>query len=779
MASEQEERERLRYLQLKAKAGMGTSPPAGGPTLYEAISPLGSESRGKVGGGRQFANEAADAFSLFGRMVASAPAMIPGGETYPEAVSRTKGKEREGFFGNIAQFAGDVMRDPATTATAPLAPLVPGGGGALATLGRAVGLGATEGVVSAGAHQMEKYGQTGRIDPMEAAGEIGISAATAGLFNGLGQVIKKGKGLARDVVSKFTEVPTEALEQATSKGRFAAAKRSAIETGGDLLPVADDLQNAVATKRADVDRVVREIEQLKSGALTKEITGGRMPNEISPSDFGAGLRETAQSVKEKTGARFGRQSENILDKSGAREWKLDNAISMKGGSAAQNEIDTFFSQFKYDPDMRVAEIGNRVIPEESFAMLDGLYKRVKSANTVDDLLRARRLADQMVTWDANGRTLFKRGSDSDWAIKEVREKFNNLIEDTLRSKGAEGNILADMWLVNNKRYAEVSDALNSVEKTLRMGREDSTKYMGKIKNIGIDKLRKIEELATKDKELVPLWKELKAGYLDDIIRAGSDTDGVDFNKFAATWGNVDADTKLLMVGGDGVKRIESALKKYAPETVSQSTLGKNIVGINPNVQRTVGTLENIGSKAKRNALRELEFLDDILGNEGDQRVSNIAQDAYLAKQLKITPEGKLPIAPDMRTVKSWAGMASGSGTGAAIGTAVGGPIGAAAGAPLGALAGLYLQSPSAAVTAAKILGVELSDAVKHGAGYGTRAGIRSGIYGGNTDVEFPKALDAALKMKNVKGPNYGTTILNPEDEEKRAEAMRRMSRQFQ
>ncbi len=127
-----------------------------------------------------------DLLSLPGRATAASPTLLPGGEKFTEAIKRKKAPEKSGAIRKVAE---SVVRDPAAIpvglATAGLGPLLK------ASKVPAALAGGAEGAVAAGTKQVEEFGETGKIDPVRAAAEIGISAVTAGALNKLSPVLKK------------------------------------------------------------------------------------------------------------------------------------------------------------------------------------------------------------------------------------------------------------------------------------------------------------------------------------------------------------------------------------------------------------------------------------------------------------------------------------------------------------------------------------------------------------------------------------------------------------
>jgi hypothetical protein len=133
-----------------------------------------------------------------GRATTSLPALIPGGESFGEAMARTKAPEDAG---TVRSFIENVGRDPALA--------VGGISGILKTpvkgaIAKAVTGGVIEGAASATAHQAERYGETGEVNIPEAAGEIALSAGM-GLAGGIAKkaITKGSKELADKVLTSY------------------------------------------------------------------------------------------------------------------------------------------------------------------------------------------------------------------------------------------------------------------------------------------------------------------------------------------------------------------------------------------------------------------------------------------------------------------------------------------------------------------------------------------------------------------------------------------------
>jgi hypothetical protein len=142
-----------------------------------------------------------------GRATASLPALLPGGESFGEAMSRTKAPEGAGA---VRSFIENVGRDPALAVGGVSGLIKAPVKGAIA---KAITGGAIEGAASAVAHQAERYGQTGEVNIPEAAGEIALSAGI-GLAGGIASKAVKGtKELADKVLTSYLKPSSKIFKE--------------------------------------------------------------------------------------------------------------------------------------------------------------------------------------------------------------------------------------------------------------------------------------------------------------------------------------------------------------------------------------------------------------------------------------------------------------------------------------------------------------------------------------------------------------------------------------
>ena len=271
---------------------------------------------------KSLAAQGSDALSSVGRTVASLPALWPGGESFGDAMSRTKGKEREGFFGNIAEFAGDVVRDPATMAAAPIGGPAAGpakavGRRGLAELGKRgaqiLGKGALEGLASGTAHQVDKYGQGEGFSVEELAGETALGAGMALGGKLTEKTLKKaltgGKETANKIMASYLKAPLRIYDDGFKPENI--AKHNLFGTTDEIVQMAsqqikqksDELSgliDAAAGEGAEVDLAKAFTESL--GDILENKRDLKAPQLfLSSGDAPMPIEKAAESMKKLVG----------------------------------------------------------------------------------------------------------------------------------------------------------------------------------------------------------------------------------------------------------------------------------------------------------------------------------------------------------------------------------------------------------------------------------------------------------------------------------------------
>lgn len=490
-------------------------------------------------------------------------------------------------------------------------------------------------------------------------------------------------------------------------------------TGGDQTKLADDVLGEFGKIRQADDEAIQFVNAKRQGALQDQILGVRRSggalDDVSAFDAGKRIETTSQEAMRKAGEKFQTGQDQVLRETGAEGRRLLWGFKKgKNQNALASAVDDYLDEINYNPELGYGTVGNRVVPPGAINEIKTLKNLYEKARTTRDVLDMLRLTDQRIDFGGpeNGR-LFAAGSDEDWAIKSFRGKFGEVIENQIRRSvpADKADEFADLWHAHRAAYSNTRKAIETIQEGLGAGRVNTESYFAKIKEIGIEDLARIRTMAINDPDMRPVFEELQNGFFDNLIKKGIKDGGLDYDAFSKAWGSVDDDLKAVMLPAKVRGRVGEVLQRAKPIEFEPTQLGREIGGAGMSQQSAVRAIENIGTKDKRSALQELELLDDLLGFQGNQRFSKQAMDAFRAKQLQITPEGRLPMMNNARTGKATAGLSYGEIAGAGVGTAVGamggGILGAGAGAVLGKyagqLAGAYTQSPAGALAAYRLL----------------------------------------------------------------------------
>jgi hypothetical protein len=248
---------------------------------------------------------ASDILSLPGRALASLPRLAKGGEGFREALARKGGEKDEG---RVANFAEDIVRDPATLTTmavggpilkaADKLPLNSIKSAALRALGKGAAVGGGEGIVSASTHAAENVGEGKPVDWKAAAGEIAASGAIpamgGGLFKGANTLLKK-------YVPEVAGPSLEALQTAgTKEGRTALKEASgkSYQLGGEIL---SDIQNidSKLPNAQKVQAIVKGLPPSKPDALITKLTEGKYGEDTAlANDYAKEVNKAIDEMKQ-------------------------------------------------------------------------------------------------------------------------------------------------------------------------------------------------------------------------------------------------------------------------------------------------------------------------------------------------------------------------------------------------------------------------------------------------------------------------------------------------
>ena len=670
---------------------------------------------------------AMDALSLPGRLVGSlnapdrksslAPmglggAMIP---VQPDAVRGRAEVEGGGLSEAMADtegssIPGKIVRDPALIPSLMVGgPVLKGAGSLAAKVGRTALAGAKGGAVAAGLHQGDRWAQTGTVNPGEAAAEVAINAVAPVALAGALKPIKAGAGGLKTILSKFSEIDDKALKAASSPETLKAAREVTQRTGGDLSALADEMSQKTAGLQTDEAAAEAAVNARRQAGLEKGLQKARpWADNLEVSSFDAGKRiETAgQGTREAAGQRFQAGQDAILEGRGIGRKGVEFGGADGNQTPFEQTVDRFLAEAGVGQGGKnYGVIGNVSIPAGAINEMRALKGTFQTGLNTRDMLDQLRLVDNRLSFggDAGGR-LFASGSQEDLAMKGLRARLADDLENQIaRAAGKEKNAVLAAWQAHREAYHNTAGALEKIQDGLGAGTLNHEAYFNRIKNIGVEDLRKIAVEAKKNPDLAPTWNELRKGFFDNILASGVKGDGVDYQAIKKTWDAMDDDLKTTMMPTKVISHIDGVLDRTKPIDFSGQRLADGNRWMGRDRQSSLSALESIGSKAKRSDLEDLRTLDDLLGLEGKDRFSEQASSFYLGKQVGMTDKGALPLFTGSRTGARNTGLALGAAVGGTLGGQQGGMEGGGAGIGLGALAGVALQSPAGALMAYKLL----------------------------------------------------------------------------
>lgn len=646
-----------------------------------------------------------------------------------EAVTRTEARS----IPDAIQREAPLMFVPALRAL--------GGSGKAGRIGGAFLAGAGDAIPSTVLHQAERRAEGKEVSLPEAAGELASGGLVRGGFQTVGEAFKAMVPPLRKVVSRFTEVPKEALDEVTGPGGAkkleefkAAARKYGTEEGTNLTPMAEEVgarvgaENAARTAAVEGRRAAQRLRLEEDVVgLRNRITGGkakRLP-EISADAQGQAIKESLESAKKPLQERFvegdraaygGLRAAPALTRK-AKRIVIDNSPTLMPdgqgglveapGSGASREV---VEEVPVLPE-KIGEVLSEfkaLKPEEGVPKITpGAAKGIKwlqglagQAKTVDDLIDLKAQARHLQASGGFEGALFDASRD-DLALAKVLQKIHEVEAASIR-KAAPKRAPKVLPLVeaNNKLYGETLEKLRKGDLRFR-ATQNSESIIAKVKQMGPEEARDLMAEMGKNEVLGPYVKELQNGFVDDLLLSSAKNGEFDPKAFSKTWSNVSADLKKAWLPEEIITRVDEAVKKGLEEIPDPKMVGERLFGKSLDVFGAERKLANIASAEQKKALAELQALDALFGTDYTQE----AIAAYRSKQLQLGTKGELPKMGGIRTGKGLGGMTAAmtsmGSAGAAAGAAVGGPVGAAVGGAIGSAAGagagFYLQSPAGAI----------------------------------------------------------------------------------
>lgn len=590
------------------------------------------------------------------------------------------------------------------------------------TIGRVAAGSALEGAALTGA----QFVGEGESRAMNTAVGAGLGAAMPLAISGAVGAAKRAPQGLQTILSRFSDLDEAALAKASDPDALKAAKGVINRTGGDLSGMADDLRARVGQASTDEAQAIASVNARRQAQMQGEILGAAPGGpiagvqDVSPYRSGMRIQEAAQAGNTRAGQQFGDAQAEILGTvPGSKTVRKkvvptgpsvgQKGLEFGGPEGDQNAFELAVDSFLADAGVgrggrQYGVIGNVSIPPGAINEIRAMKETFKTALNARDMLDQLRLVDNRINFGgAEGGRLFARGSQEDLAIKSVRARLDDALEAQIGKAAGKmkGDVLA-AWSAHREAFSNTRKALETIQDGLGAGNVNQEGYINRIKNIGVDDLRRIAEQARTDQNIAPVWRELQKGFYDAILSKGIVDDGLDFTAMKKAWDSIDDDLKLTMLPYQIAGHVDDVLSRTRPIDFKGQTLAETNRMAGKDRQALIGSLENIGSKAKRSDLADLEKLDDLLGLQGADRISEQAKSFYLGKQMGMTERGKLPMFTGSRTGGKLAGAAIGGAVGGATGSGQGGE-GAAIGTPLGIIAGIALQSPAGALAAYKML----------------------------------------------------------------------------
>lgn len=509
---------------------------------------------------------------------------------------------------------------------------------------------------------------------IEAGGRMASDPTSplVGMVRGLASIpkmLQNASPMLKDAILRF----------ASLKGEGAAIERAASKTGRKELVEAakltpDEMAHSVNKEilgyNASEDAATAQAQSRKQEILDKTVG--------SPSDpytKGKSIQETAEKGKLALGKAFQQEQDRVLSETSVSSkpllWKnrkgfpgMDMSPDRRPlKNSLQNEVLDYLNEIQYDPVKGYGTAGNSVVQPDAINELKQIYTLTGKARTTKDALDMRRIIDQRLNFGGEGNMpLFGRGSDNELAVKTMRDRINNVIEKqftrTIKDP-AQAKDMAEAWRANNSHYANVANTLGDVSDQLNG--KNAEQFLGKIQSIGADRMKALIETASKNPEIAPVVQELKTGYVDNLILKSTKDGHVDPVALRKLYASPEAQemNKTMMTPAQR-SRFEFALNKFEMTNLPENQPVGQYFRQGKDLKYTSDQLGNISNYDKRYALKELEFLDNIAGRQGKEKLGYQALAMSQARKIGMDENGSLPILPNILTGKFATGGAPGA-----------------------------------------------------------------------------------------------------------------------
>lgn len=367
-------------------------------SVMEAVSPrLAREAQDPEGTGlSRFGAASLDALSLPGRFLATA---------YKGPVTGISAEELKRGMADIQgqSIPGQIVRDPALAATAPLAGPLLSGARALGMGGMAAvaGAGAAEGGIGAAVHQGERALAGKEISPAGAAFETGLGAvlpvAPSMANKALGRLASGLSGTSEEALrmygTGFGKGPKDLKAAAGKANEVGQRLATAVDNAFDYMPekaVIDETLKKMPP--VNISKTLSILDE-KARLLEKPLIGKPLPAEAQAAKE---LRNVINSIRGSTSAKFQKvihPAESVRDLRKRLDLQLDDAMGADVKDAVDKALIAARSQLKNDLIDAAVASGNPqyVSTMESFANKLQKVDEIKGflgGNKVDRKFRA-------------------------------------------------------------------------------------------------------------------------------------------------------------------------------------------------------------------------------------------------------------------------------------------------------------------------------------------------------------------------------------------------------